>query len=128
MKLVSIDDAVRPPFLLAVEDHGSFFVLRLGGEIRTREIELYYDKMTAVIEGCGLHSKSILCDFGRVTGADTATIAALVKRLADFRRQGKGKLVFFNIPDTVCSLFQIARLANLFTLCKSQQEAEAALI
>ncbi len=128
MKLIQLASKTRPAFLQAVEDHGSFFMVRLKGDLDTRALEGNHDKMTAVIEEHGLYTRSVLCDFGEVTDSDTATVAALIERFAEFRKAASGrKLIFFNIRGELKEIFEITHLAEIFTICENEQQALEAL-
>ena len=126
-KTITLEPEFKPAYLESIEDHDNFFLVRVKGQLGTHALEQGGDKMTAVINRVNLYSKSILCDFSGVTDSDTAMLAALIKRLADFRKTGSNKMVFFNIRGELRELFEIAHLAKLFLICQTREEAEAAL-
>ena len=129
MKLIKLNPESTPAYLERIEEHANFFLICLRGKLSTDALERDRHKMTEVIETVGLRKKSNLCDFGEVTHSDTATVAALVKRLSEFRKQkGSGrKMIFFNVHNELRSLFEITRLSELFMICESREQAEAEL-
>ncbi len=127
MKLLKIEPKLKPPFLEAIEDHESFFIIRLQGDIETSALGQWHGKMSEIIDQTKIYARPIICDFGKVKDCDTATVAALIKRFSEFRKEGTGKLVFFNIQGELQSIFEITRLDQLFTVRKTQEEAVAAL-
>jgi anti-anti-sigma factor len=127
LKLIHLDSKKRPVFLEAIEDHGHFFLMRLKGDIETRAIEIWHDKMTEIIEDVKLHTRPVLCDFGKVMDVDTATVAALVRHFSEFRKKGGKKLILFNIQGELKSIFEITHMHEIFAVCASEKEAIAAL-
>lgn len=127
MQLVKLNSKNQPEFLEAIEDHGHFFLMRLKGNIETREIEIWHDAMTKIIEDVKLHTRPVLCDFGKVKDVDTATVAALVKHFSEFRRKGGEKLILFNIQGELKSIFEITHMNEIFAVCASEKEAVSAL-
>ncbi len=125
METLKFDEKLKPHYLRAVEDHGDFFIIRLQGDVNTHALEHGGKKMAALIEKNNVYSKPTLCDFEFVTDSDTATLAVLIKGFLEFRKHGGQKLVFFNIPGELRSLFEIAHLAEFFRVCESQDEAIA---
>ncbi len=127
MSKLSIRKDQKPAFLRDVEDHGDYFVLRLEGPIGTHALEQNRGKMTRVIEEFKLFKKHMLCDFGSVQDCDTATMAALVNRLAELRKLGNKRLILFNVKDRLNNLFEIAHLEKVFSIHASETEAAASL-
>ncbi len=127
MKILKIKTKPKPEFLEAIEDHDAFFIVRLKGDIETHAIETWYGKTTEIFDEIALYSRPILCDFGKVMDVDTATVAALIKRFAEFRQRGGKKLVLFGVQGELKGIFEIARLHELFVICATQEEAVMAL-
>lgn len=126
MTPLKVSPKIRPAFLKAIEEHENFFLFRLQGDIDTHALETNREKMEEVLEEFKICSKNILCDFQLVNNSDTATLAVLISRIKELREDGH-KLVFFNVPQKMLNLFEIAHLDEIFTVCSSQAEAEKAL-
>lgn len=127
MKPVKLDSKNQPVFLEAIEDHDHFFLMRLKGDIETRAIEVWHDKMSEIIESVRLYTRPVLCDFGKVMDVDTATVAALVRHFSEFRKKGGKKLILFGIQGELKSIFEITHMHEIFAVCASEKEAIDAL-
>ena len=128
MKKLEIKEKDRPPFLEAIEDHPGFFIIRIGGDVDTQALEHNMEKMHRVFEDNKIFRKPVLCDFGNVAHSDSATLGAIVYRFSEFRKRGGEKLVLFNVHGELRSLLEISHLTEFFTICDTQEEAEAALL
>ena len=115
-------DAEAPSYLSAIEEHEDYFLVQFKGGMGKESLELNRAKMTAVIKELDLYSKNILCDFSKVVEADTATVAALVSRLADFKLR-KNTMVFFNVPERLRIFMDITKVLPYFRVCGTLEEA-----
>jgi len=116
------NDPTTPGFLEKIETHDSYFILRFKGELDMASIAKNRPKMDKVIKQFDLFSKHVLCDFGHATYGDTATVAAMITRLAELNKR-QNKLVFFNVPTSLESIIEISKVGQLFAICKTEQEA-----
>ena len=121
-KVFDPSDPATPGFLEKIETHDSYFILRFKGDLDMASIQVNRPKMDKVIKQFDLFSKHALCDLGKVTHGDTATIASIITRLAGFKKSQK-KLVFFNVPESIKSIIEISKVEQLFAICKTEQEA-----
>ena len=115
-------DTEAPSYLNAVEEHEDYFLVRLKGAMGKDSLERNRPKMTAMIKKFDLYSKNVLCDFKQVTEADTATVASLVSRLADFKLR-KNTLIFFNVPERLKVFMDVTKVAPYFRIYGTLEEA-----
>jgi anti-sigma B factor antagonist len=66
----------------------------------------------------------VLIDLKKVTYLDSSGLAIFVELFQKMRRYN-GKLVFFNIPQSVRNVFEVAKLESVFQLVKTREEALA---
>jgi ABC-type transporter Mla MlaB component len=111
-----------PSYLEAVEDHGSYFVVIFKADMSKRALEKDRGQMSSVIEKYDLYSKHILCDFSRVRAVDTATVAALVSRVADAKARNN-LIVFYGVTKHLQIFMDVTRVAPYFKICTTQEEA-----
>jgi len=65
--------------------------------------------------------RRLIVDLGQVPYMDSSGVATLVEAMQTARRSGS-KLVLCNMQARVRSIFEIARLDSVFTICKSAEE------
>jgi len=126
-KIFYFDGSKTPAYLDSIEDCGRYFIVRLKGSIDTSALERDREKMTAIIRQVNLYSKSIICDFAKVTQSDTATLAALLRRLSDFRGAGGSKLVFCSLPSQLKEFIIITKFSEIFSIAADEKAAAANL-
>jgi anti-sigma B factor antagonist len=70
-------------------------------------------------------TKKILVDLTQVNYIDSSGLATFVELFQRMKRYG-GKLILFNLAQSVRSVFEIAKLDTIFHLVNSREEALAA--
>ncbi len=67
-------------------------------------------------------ASKILIDLKKVNYIDSSGLATFVELFQKMKRYG-GKLVLFNLTQSVRSVFEIAKLDSIFKLAQNQEEA-----
>ena len=66
----------------------------------------------------------LLIDLKKVGYIDSSGLATFIELFQKMKRYN-GKLVFFNLSQSVRNVFEVAKLESVFQLAKSQEEALA---
>jgi len=120
------DAGGMPDFVDAVEDVGRVRIARLRGNVGKAigaEVEELHD---AFEEDPGAFSRHLVLDFEVTEGADSSTVAYLVRALKARMPAGM-KVGLLHPPRELIAELEIARLEALFPVFESEEEARRGL-
>lgn len=124
-KIESSPEAL-PGFVRAMEDVRGIRVLRLHGDVG-RHIGPEVSALTAFARREGdVFDRPLLLDFAGTTGSDFSTVAYLVDALRR-RVASSAHVGILRAPKALLAELEIAKLAGLFSVFGSEEEALAQL-
>lgn len=116
------DAGAMPDFVEAIEDVGRVRIARLRGRVG-KEIGAEVEEVQeAAEEEPGALSRHLLLDFRGTEGADSSTVAYLVRSLRARMPTG-AKVGILHPPKELIAELEIARLDDLFPVFESEEEA-----
>jgi len=121
-RLCKKENISPPVYLDTIEDKGGVFLVRLKGAVDMNVLAGNREKMTVVIESMNLYTKNILVDFKKVTNTDSATVAALLGRLLDIKKEKK-RIALYNIPEKFRKLIEVLKVEHNFLIYDNESTA-----
>ena len=94
-------------------------IVGVVGDIDINRSNEFQASLLAVLDG---KPERIVVHLGAVPYMDSSGVASLVKLLSRARKADI-KVFLVQLGDRVRSIFEITRLDNVFTICKTEQEA-----
>ena len=98
---------------------GDAIVVALRGEVTVFSSPTLRDRLHEIADG---HRGRIVMDLAETTYVDSSGVATFVDMLKMVRRN-EGDLVLAGISDRVRGVFEIARLADVFAMAETVEEA-----
>ena len=109
-------------FVTSKNDSG-ITILNIEGDLDYHASNDLRSELTRLMDA---GTTEILVNLGKVSYIDSTGIAAFVE-IAQKMKLAQGKLVFFNLPDGLKKVFQLAKLHLFFPIGNDQSEAESLL-
>lgn len=100
---------------------GRAAVVEVSGDIDINRSNEFQQVLLAVLDD---KPDRVVVDLSAVPYMDSSGVASLVKLLSRARKANI-KVMLIKLNDRVRSIFEITRLDNVFTICKTEQEALA---
>jgi anti-sigma B factor antagonist len=111
----------RPDITPPSADRSS--VLTLEGEIDLHVSPRISEKLKSML---AQKPKQLVVDLSRVTYVDSSSLAVLIEAMQNVEKYG-GKFAIVGIQETVRSIFEIARLDQIFRIFPDLDAASAAV-
>ncbi len=114
--------AVTQQRLLTMEQVGDVGVARFNCRslLDEGQVQGVGDQLYALVKDSGLNK--FVLDFSRVE-ALTSTLVGKLFGLHRRLRQGGGKLVLCGVRPQLVEVFEVLKIADLFRICETEQEA-----
>lgn len=104
----------------SARSEGDALVIVVRGEI---DLHNSPELRTELLDLLNRHaSKRLILNLAQVPYMDSSAMAVLVEAMQKMRKTG-GKVLLTDLQPRVKSLLEIARLGNIFVICKDQAEA-----
>jgi anti-sigma B factor antagonist len=113
--------AVNTSHGMATAPHNQTGILALEGEIDLHRSSQIKETLETLVSK---KVPRILLDFSGVTYIDSSGLATMIETLQRIQSYG-GKLAMFGLRDSVRSIFEIARLDQIFSIFPDESTAVA---
>lgn len=107
----------------AIGTQGEITLIRIRGFLDTVVAYHLQEQVTALMEAGKFEYIINLAELEHISSAGIGVFSDLALRL----RKAQGQLIFTNVPEQVWHLFKITRLAEIFPIAPSVQDAVTAI-
>jgi anti-sigma B factor antagonist len=98
------------------------FLMKLKGDVDMNSSSDVRGALGDVFRQCGKGAKALFIDLSEVRYMDSSGIATLVEAMQNCMKQG-ARLRLVNLSPAVRDVFELARLASVFDIFPSMEEA-----
>ena len=111
-----------PPWIKSIEERNTLRILRLRGGLNINTIQKHIQFITELRKQKGFEFKDMLLDLADVNYIDSATIAALVEALHDYKK-AHHRMGIVNLHGEPLSMLQITKIDKLISLYETEAQA-----